>query len=159
MTEPKSPFGKNGIKYVHTNIIADDWRKLADFYIQVFDCRPKPPERNIKGDWIDKVTKIDGVHIEGIHLELPGYEDGPTLEIFSYDPENLNPDKSQINRQGFGHMAFLVDDIDTAVEKLLNNGGSLVGEIQNVDFEKLGHLQIVYCKDPEGNFLEIQKWS
>ena len=154
-----NPFGKTGIKYVHTNIIAKDWRKLADFYIKVFDCKPKPPEGNIKGEWIDKVTKIDDVHIMGIHLELPGYEDGPTLEIFSYEPENLSNDDPEINGQGFGHMAFLVEDFDVAVEKLLANGGTFMGDIQNVDFDTLGHLQIVYCKDPEGNFLEIQKWS
>ena len=159
MSDPKYPFGKNGIKYVHTNIIAKEWRKLADFYIEVFDCKPKPPERNIKGEWIDKVTKIDNVHISGIHLELPGYENGPTFEIFSYQPENLKDDNPQINRQGFGHLAFLVDDFDTSVKKLLQNGGSLIGDVQNVDFNTLGHLQIVYCKDPEENFLEIQKWS
>ena len=56
-------------------------------------------------------------------------------------------------------MAFLVENFDSTVEKLLANGGSFVGDIQNVDFDTLGHLQIVYCKDPEGNFLEIQKWS
>jgi predicted enzyme related to lactoylglutathione lyase len=150
---------KNNIKYVHTNIIAKDWRKLSKFYIDVFDCKPLYPERDLSGKWIDKVTNIDNVKVKGIHLKLPGYEDGPTLEIFSYKPENLNNQDGEINRQGFGHLAFLVDDFTASVEKLLSNGGTLSGEIQNVDYEKLGHLEIVYCKDPEGNFLEIQKWS
>jgi predicted enzyme related to lactoylglutathione lyase len=26
------------MKYAHTNIIARDWEKLAQFYIDVFDC-------------------------------------------------------------------------------------------------------------------------
>lgn len=149
----------DGIKYVHTNIIAKDWRSLADFYIKVFNCKPRYPERDLSGNWIDKVTEIKNVHIRGIHLELPGYENGPTLEIFSYEPDNPKIDIDKINRQGFGHMAFLVDNFDESVAKLLDNGGKLVGEIQDVDYEKLGHLKIVYCKDPEGNFLEIQKWS
>lgn len=149
----------DGIKYVHTNIVAKDWRALAEFYIEVFNCRPSLPERDLSGNWIDKVTDIKNVHICGIHLELPGYENGPTLEIFSYEPDNLKEDLHKINRQGFGHMAFLVNDFDGTVEKLLAHGGCLIGEIQEVDYENLGHLQIVYCKDPEENFLEIQKWS
>jgi len=70
-------------KYVHTNLIARDWKSLADFYIQVFGCTPVPPERDISGEWIDGMTGISDVRIRGAHLRLPGYEDGPTLEIFT----------------------------------------------------------------------------
>jgi len=35
------------IRYVHTNLIAKDWRKLADFYIKVLGCKEKKPERNL----------------------------------------------------------------------------------------------------------------
>lgn len=41
-----------GIKYVHTNIIAKDWKRLADFYIQVFNSKPLYPERDLSGKWI-----------------------------------------------------------------------------------------------------------
>ena len=37
-------------KYVHTNLIAHDWRKLADFYLSVFGCAPVPPERDYLGE-------------------------------------------------------------------------------------------------------------
>lgn len=33
-------------KYMHTNLIAEDWRTLADFYQHVFGCVPVPPERD-----------------------------------------------------------------------------------------------------------------
>jgi len=46
------------IKYVHTNLIAGDWKSLADFYIQVFGCTTVAPERDISGEWIDKMTGI-----------------------------------------------------------------------------------------------------
>ena len=74
------------IKYVHTNLIARDWRKLSEFYIQVFGCMPVFPERNMKGNWLDRGTGIENVHIQGIHLRLPGHgPTGPTLEIFQYN--------------------------------------------------------------------------
>ena len=31
------------VKYTHTNIVAEDWRKLADFYERVLGCVPVPP--------------------------------------------------------------------------------------------------------------------
>ena len=72
-------------KYVHTNLIARDWRNLASFYQAVLGCVPIPPERNYSGPGLVAGTGIPGASLEGIHLRLPGYEDaGPTLEIFSY---------------------------------------------------------------------------
>ncbi len=39
--------------FVHTNIISSDWKKLSEFYINVFQCKPVIPERHLEGDWID----------------------------------------------------------------------------------------------------------
>ena len=34
-----------GARYVHTNLIARDWRRLAAFYESVLGCVPVHPER------------------------------------------------------------------------------------------------------------------
>ena len=73
-------------KYTHTNLIANDWRRLADFYQGVFGCVLVPPERDFQGEKLEAGTGIVGAHLRGAHLRLPGYgEDGPTLEIFNYN--------------------------------------------------------------------------
>jgi hypothetical protein len=54
-------------KYVHANLVAKDWRRLAAFYREVFGCVPVPPERDLSGDWLDKLTGIRG----GAHLRDP----------------------------------------------------------------------------------------
>ena len=107
------------IKFVHTNIIARDWQKLAQFYIDVFDCKPLYPERDLKGEWMDKLTNINNVHIKGIHLSLPGYKNGPTLEIFSYNVSEIREKSPNVNAQGFGHIAFHVDNVEEVLEKLI----------------------------------------
>ena len=82
-------------RFVHTNIIARDLHKLVRFYKQVFGCVPVPPERELSGQLIDDATGIDGVSIQGVHLRMPGYGDnGPTLEIFKYNPQEKSQDKS-----------------------------------------------------------------
>jgi len=147
-----------GIKYVHTNIIAKDWEKLSQFYIDVFNCKPQYPERDLSGKWIDKMTDITNVNIKGIHLSLPGYNNGPTLEIFEYDPKITNSE-SMINKEGFGHIAFHVDDVEKVLKKVIFNGGKKLGEIIKKDYGELGILTAVYAKDPEGNFIELQNWN
>lgn len=147
------------IKYVHTNLVAGDWKKLADFYIQVFDCTPVVPERDISGEWIDAMTGISDVRIRGAHLRLPGYEDGPTLEIFTYEPEDPRTDISGINQHGFGHIAFHVDDVEEVLSSLLAHGGTQLGGLVKKQYEGLGVFTGVYTRDPEGNIIEIQNWK
>jgi predicted enzyme related to lactoylglutathione lyase len=146
------------IKYVHTNLIAKDWEKLSRFYIDVFGCKPQYPERNLAGEWIDQMTTIDGVRIKGMHLWLPGYEHGPTLEIFSYEPANERSLQPAINAQGFGHIAFHVDDVAAMADIIIAHGGGMLGEIVQKDYGEIGVLTAGYAQDPEGNFLEIQNW-
>jgi predicted enzyme related to lactoylglutathione lyase len=146
-------------KYIHTNIIAKDWKKLADFYIEVFNCVPVPPERFLKGKWIEDATGIKNVEINGIHLQLPGYnQNPPTLEIFQYS-SSLDNNAKSINCSGFAHIAFHVEDVNKQVQLILENGGTLLGEIVTRKIENVGIITFVYSRDPEGNIIEIQKWS
>src|SRR6266704_2190239 len=97
-----------GIRYAHTNLIAKDWRSLARFYIEVFGGEPAGPERDQRGTWLDQATGLQGAHLQGIHLRLPGHGNrGPTLEIFTYD-ETLERPHPVANRAGYGHVAFEV---------------------------------------------------
>ncbi len=94
-----------------------------------------------------------------MHLSLPGYDiDGPTLEIFSYDSLMERPEPI-VNECGFGHLAFLVDDVPAALHAVRNAGGGTVGEISTTTVVGVGTLTVVYAKDPEGNILELQNWS
>jgi catechol 2,3-dioxygenase-like lactoylglutathione lyase family enzyme len=147
------------IKFAHTNIITDNWWRLAKFYIDVFDCKPLYPERDLSGDWIDNATSIKNAHFKGIHLALPGYDDKlPTLEIFQYDKNEENL-PAITNRKGFGHIAFRVDNVHDVLNKLLQHGGSTVGEVVESAIEGVGLLTFVYAKDIDGNIVEVQSWK
>ncbi len=45
-------------KYVHTNLIARDWRSLIGFYRDVLGCVPVPPERDYAGADLDAGTGL-----------------------------------------------------------------------------------------------------
>lgn len=147
------------IKYGHTNIITKDWKRLANFYELVFDCKPVPPERNQKGEWLDKGTGVLNAHLQGLHLRLPGLGDnGPTLEIYQYST-TLDSEKSLPNKKGFGHIAFQVDKIDELLELAIKNGASKIGELSEHHVENVGLLKFIYISDPDGNIIELQNWS
>jgi catechol 2,3-dioxygenase-like lactoylglutathione lyase family enzyme len=147
------------IKYGHTNIITKDWKRLADFYRIVFECIPVSPERNLKGEWLNKGTGIKNAQLQGIHLRLPGHgESGPTLEIYQY-LETIGCEKQLPNRQGFGHIAFQVDSVDEVVSNALKFGASKIGEVSKHQIENVGLLTFIYILDPDGNIIEIQNWS
>ena len=147
------------IKFVHTNIITDNWKSLADFYVKVFNCKPLFPERDLSGDWLDKATAVSNAHFTGIHLALPGFEDDPpTLEICQYD-NNENNLTALPNRKGFGHIAFRVDNVQEVLDRLLLHGGSQVGEVVEAVIKDAGTITFVYARDIDGNIIELQHWN
>jgi predicted enzyme related to lactoylglutathione lyase len=146
-------------KYVRTNLIARDWKGLVRFYSEVFGCEAKPPDRDMSGAWLDQLTSLQNAHLSGVHLRLPGYgDDGPTLEIFSYN-ELVEPELPSANQCGFGHIAFAVDDVDEALQAVIAAGGSTVGNSVTTEVNRVGVLRVVYARDPEGNIVELQSWS
>jgi predicted enzyme related to lactoylglutathione lyase len=152
-------FMENNIRYVHTNLIAKDWQSLSQFYIDVFGCKPTYPERDLSGEWIDKVTEVKNARLRGMHLALPGYEDGPTLEMFQYSPENLKEEEQNISKQGLTHIAFHVDNVEAVLNKVLNHGGTSFGELIQKEYPEIGLLTMIYIRDPEGNIVELQNWK
>jgi predicted enzyme related to lactoylglutathione lyase len=148
-----------GAKYGHTNLIARDWKRLARFYEEQFGCIPVPPERDFKGADLERGTGIPGAELRGVHLRLPGHgPEGPTLEIFNY---NVLEDgvATAVNRPGFGHIAFAVDDVPSARAAVLAAGGRAVGEIVTLTTATGSKVTWVYVTDPEGNVIELQAWS
>jgi catechol 2,3-dioxygenase-like lactoylglutathione lyase family enzyme len=146
-------------RFVHTNIISRDWERLARFYESVFGCARVLPERDMSGAWIEKGTGVSSAHVRGAHLRLPGYGDGgPTLEIFQYN-KGLDGAEKPVNETGLAHIAFLVEDVGSALAEVLSHGGSRLAEVVKKEIAGVGLLTFVYARDPDGNILELQSWK
>lgn len=146
-------------RFVHVNLVARDWRRLASFYRDVFGCVTVPPERHLSGQWLSAATGVPDAALDGVHLRLPGSgDDGPTLEVFQYATllQQLAP---AANRPGFGHIAFEVDDVHATMSSVAARGGSLVGEVVTRRIEGAGTITFAYARDPEDNIIELQQWE
>jgi predicted enzyme related to lactoylglutathione lyase len=143
-------------RYVHTNLIAENWQTLSHFYEKVFGCSPVPPERAYSGSELEKGTGLPGVGLSGVHLRLPGCgAQGPTLEIFQYAPTTSRTDHA-VNQPGFTHLAFAVGSVSSARAEVLAAGGSAVGDVVVVTKPNGVDIEWCYVRDPEGNMIELQ---
>jgi catechol 2,3-dioxygenase-like lactoylglutathione lyase family enzyme len=148
----------SGIRYAHTNVMATDWKRLQDFYVEVFACEPISSERDHKGPTFEALTSLPGGSFKGRHLRLPGHgEKGPTLEIFQ---SNQNEPRlpTRLARPGFGHIAFEVPDVAAKREEVLKWGGGEIGQLVTLDIPGAGKLTLIYMTDPERNIIELQRW-
>jgi catechol 2,3-dioxygenase-like lactoylglutathione lyase family enzyme len=146
-------------RYVHTNLVANDWQAVASFYQRVFGCEVVPPERHFSGPTLEAGTGIPGARLDGVHLRLPGHGPvGPTLEVFSYSTaaDRVLP---LVNRPGFGHIAFEVESVADARQEVLREGGGEVGEVVTLTTADGRQVTWCYLTDPEGNIIELQSWS
>ena len=108
----------SGARYVHTNLVARDWRRLARFYQDVFGCVPVPPERNLSGAEMEAGTGVPGARLRGMHLRLPGRRtqrtDARDLRVL----RTCSGCASRGNRPGFAHIAFAVDSVADARDQV-----------------------------------------
>jgi catechol 2,3-dioxygenase-like lactoylglutathione lyase family enzyme len=148
-----------GARFGHVNVIAEDWRRLADFYTRLFGCEFVPPERNYEGEDLSRGTGVEDAALQGVHLRLPGHgENGPTIEIYQY--RRSEPRSTSVaNRLGFSHICFQVDDVPAAREAVLGAGGREVGEIVTLTTATGGRVTWCYVTDPESNMIELQAWA
>jgi catechol 2,3-dioxygenase-like lactoylglutathione lyase family enzyme len=146
-------------RFGHVNVIARDWRSLADFYVRLFGCEVVPPERDYAGDDLAAGSGVPGAALRGVHLRLPGLgPTGPTLEVYEYAsmPDALPP---AMNRPGFQHIAFAVPSVADAREAVLAAGGRAIGSIVTLETADGRFVTWTYVTDPEGNGIELQSWS
>jgi len=146
-------------RFGHVNLIAREWRSLAEWYVRLFGCEVVPPERDYAGPDLAAGTGVPGAALRGVHLRLPGHgPSGPTLEIYQFAsmPDGLPP---QVNRPGFQHIAFVVPSVAAARETVLAAGGAAVGSVVTLGTADGRFVTWTYVTDPEGNIVELQSWS
>lgn len=56
-------------------------------------------------------------------------------------------------------LAFEVDNVAETINKVLEKGGGMVGELVHANYEDGRKATFVYATDIEGNILELQSWD
>ena len=141
----------------HVNLVVENMPAMIAFYQDLLGLRPTK-RATISGRWIQSVTGLPRVEADVVFLEAPH---GPGIELIQYrSPAGLRPaGLGDPTTQGLRHIAFRVADLDALVAAMKGAGVEFGSEIQlvpsaQVDFADQ-RKRLVYCRDPEGNLLEL----
>ncbi len=142
------------MRLTHINLTARNADRLAAFYRGAFQFAERSPPKRLSGETVARGNGLPNSDIYVIWLSMT--EDGdPFLEIMEYT-QTVDRQRPSVNEPGFGHLAFEVCDLNETVQKVLQWGGSLQGEITNFGTAEKPVL-IVYVRDPEGNIIELEQ--
>jgi glyoxylase I family protein len=144
----------------HVNIVVADMSAMIGFYRDVLGLR-LTKQATIRGAWISAVTGLADVVAEVAFLEPP---DGPSLELLHYQsPASAATGPTPPHAGGLRHLAFRVTDIDRLVAAMKARGVEFFSPVAQVPAAQVDYAQVrkrlVYCRDPEGNLLELCEYA
>ena len=141
----------------HVNLVVRNLPAMVEFYERAFELRTTK-RATISGPWIETVTGYADVEADVAYLQA---DTNAGIELIQYrTPAGSRPDGlGEPNTKGIRHIAFRVRELDSVVEAAEQAGVELLSEIQTVADEQVDYgsqrKRLVYCRDPEGNLLEL----
>jgi len=142
------------MKLLHICLVARDAEALAAFYQTVFACKIKRDVKVIPAELVERGTEVKNSDATSIWLSFSDCN-RPFLEVLQFDTQHESK-LTAVNTPGFGHLSFQVDDIGSALESILANGGSQIGELTTLKARE-ADIKIMFVRDPEGNVLELEQ--
>lgn len=133
----------------HTGMAVEDINESARFYRDCFGYEIIFEAHGMT-DLISSITGVAGLGGHLIQCQSP--MSGHVLELIQF----TNTPTSQIVdapiRPGQAHNAFLVSDLDHAIDDVKRNGGRVLGQIT-----EFSEGRAVYCKEASGSFIELEE--
>ena len=97
-------------RYVHTNLVAKDWKRLAQFYIDVFGLK--------------EIGKVDSPNASGYYLS-----DGDVnMAILNFKNDKVAGVRGK-EYSGIHHIGFQVESLEEMTERLASVGSEPMHEV------------------------------
>lgn len=144
----------------HVNIVVADMEAMIGFYRDLLGMR-LTKRATIRGEWISAVTGLAGVSADVAFLEP---QQGPGIELICYHtPPGTAAGGEPPHAGGIRHIALCASDIDGLVSSMTAGGVKFFSPVQQVPASQVDYAQqrkrLVYCRDPEGNLVELCHFS
>ncbi len=139
----------DGIRLTHIGLCVRDIRLATEFY-----CAALGFEEVTRMQFDDAATAqlldVPALVLDLIYLQRDGFR----LELLGYEQPGTvgEPGPRAMNRLGFTHLSFRVDDVDGVADAIVAHGGRTFPE-RTVTFD--GGNRGVMAADPDGNLLEL----
>jgi catechol 2,3-dioxygenase-like lactoylglutathione lyase family enzyme len=109
----------------------------------------------ISGPVVSAYMGVAGMEADHVTMVLAGVTPRVELQLLHYRrPEPLpDPNIERLEKLGFNHVAFTVDDVEAEVAKLRARGVETRNAVMDFHARKL-----VFLKGPEGVTVELVQW-
>ena len=109
----------------------------------------------ISGPIFSAYMGVDGIEADHVTLVLAGAEPRLEVQILRYRHPDPLPDQhiERLDKLGFNHICFAVDDIEAEVAKLRAHGIEMRNTLLDFHSRKL-----IFVKGPEGITVELSEW-
>jgi catechol 2,3-dioxygenase-like lactoylglutathione lyase family enzyme len=110
----------------------------------------------ISGKIMDDYMGIPGLEAEHVTLVLEHVSPRTEVQLLRYHHPDaiVDPNIAKLNKLGFNHICFAVDDVEAEVAKLKAAGVRLRNEIMDFHSRKL-----VFVYGPEDITVELAQWD
>ena len=132
----------------HTGIVVDDLKKSLWFYKEKMGFKVFK-HMDESGHFIDKILGIKNTMVTTVKVTLGN---GQMIELLDFSSHKKNILQGSINDIGPTHLAFTVDNIDKIYDDFLHDG---VEFISTPEISEDGGVKVVFCKAPEGTYIEL----
>jgi catechol 2,3-dioxygenase-like lactoylglutathione lyase family enzyme len=99
---------------------------------------------------------LDQIEADHVTLAIPGLVPRFEVQLLHYrHPEAAtDPDIARLDKLGFNHICFAVDDAEAVVAHLKSHGVTVRGELQGFHNRRL-----FFVTGPEGITVELAQWD
>jgi catechol 2,3-dioxygenase-like lactoylglutathione lyase family enzyme len=138
----------------HTGITVSNLERSLAFWRNVLGFELSHTAHQ-KGELAEEITGVKDAELKLAVLKTPG---GHKIELLEY----LAPvDRKRANVRpcdvGSVHVALLVNDLDTVLERIAASGWKAVGKPQMLTAGPNAGKRIMYVRDPDGTTIEFME--
>ena len=134
----------------HFGLVVSNLEKALVFYQDLLGLSIQGKTEE-SGDFISKMLSFENIKLKTV--KLSANDNSTRLELLEFDNPSINSTKkTSLFEPGFTHISLTVKNLDELYLRLKNS---------NIEFNSQptispnGTLKVVFCKDFEGNYLEL----
>ncbi len=139
---------ENDPVFRHVGIYVNDLEQMSRFYKACFRFE-ELSKATEGGDYLETLLGEQGIEIDNVKMTD---KRGMILELIKTRQKYDDIHSERVSNIGCMHIAFTVTNLEQIRDDLLHNGGKPISEcLVSPD----GYAKVFFCKDPEGNYLEL----
>lgn len=138
-------------KFDHVTIVVSDLAAARRFFTLLGFAEKTAVV--ISGKEMEDYMDVRGIEADHVTLAIENPHTEVQLLHYRHPPAIADPNTSKLNKLGFNHICFSVDDLESEIARLTAAGVRLRNRMMDFHQRKL-----VFLEGPEGITVELAEW-